>query len=232
MSARCLLALRLRLERDALALILRGHPLVSTTDHAATANALFTALRASPPDLVLLDHDLVDPALPALAQARARSDAPRFLVLAPSSSPDAALPWLVVGIDGYLPKSAQLDDLARAVRTVLRGRRYVHAPTADALLDRLTPDGLQLPSLDDLSQRERQVFDLIARGTETARIAEQLDLSVKTVSTYRSRMLQKLALRNNAQVTLFALRHVGGRRLGDGEPLVTGASVPDAEPST
>lgn len=216
MFSRCLLALRLRLERELLSRLLRRESLVSETFDAATQEHLFATLRTLRPRVVLLDSDIVDPTHPDVDQVRQAPDAPPFVVLAASGTAEHTLPWLAAGVEGLLPKTAGLEDLRHALRRVGAGRRYVYPPIAETLVEHLTPEGIQLPSLDRLSRRERQVFERIARGAESPQIAQELGLSVKTVSTYRSRVLSKLGLRNNAQVVLFALRRAGTYRLDGG----------------
>jgi len=109
------------------------------------------------------------------------------------------------GASGYLTKESAPAELAAAVRKVARGGRYVSASLAETLADHLS-DG-DRPPHDTLSTREFQVFCLMAEGKSLTEIARSLFLSVKTVSTHRARILQKLRIRNNAELVQYALRH-------------------------
>ena len=97
-------------------------------------------------------------------------------------------------------------ELLKAVDTVLRGRRYVSPTLAELLVDDLNQDGDQ-PLHSRLSEREFQIFCKLASGRSVSEIAAELFLSVKTISTYRSRVLEKMSFANNADLTLYAVRN-------------------------
>ena len=107
------------------------------------------------------------------------------------------------GAAGYLTKDAAEAELVAAVRRVAGGQRYLTPVLAEALLDALDTDGA--PPHTALSDREYQVLRLLASGKPVSAVAEQLSLSVKTVSTYRTRMLKKMGMANNAELTRYAL---------------------------
>jgi DNA-binding NarL/FixJ family response regulator len=110
------------------------------------------------------------------------------------------------GADGYLCKDCSREALLQAIRTVAQGRRYVSARTAELLADELGGGGSAAPH-EKLSDRELQVFLRLARGESVSDIADVLNLSVKTVSTYRTRLLEKLGVGSNAELATYALRH-------------------------
>ena len=112
---------------------------------------------------------------------------------------------LKAGAAGYLTKESVPEELKKALRRVLTGGRYVSATLAERLAHDLR-DGGDTPVHELLSDREFQVLRMIASGKTVKEIAEQLSLSVKTVSTYRSRILQKTAMRTTAELIRFALR--------------------------
>ena len=117
-----------------------------------------------------------------------------------------ALNVLKAGASGYLPKECAPNDLLQATRAVLAGRRYVSPQIAELLVTDLNADNDQ-PLHGRLSEREFQVFYKLASGRSVSAIGNELCLSVKTVSTYRSRILEKMNLRSNADITTYALRN-------------------------
>jgi DNA-binding NarL/FixJ family response regulator len=117
-----------------------------------------------------------------------------------------AIRFFKAGAAGYLTKESAPEELIAAIRKVAQGGRYVSAFLAERLASALS-DHTIIALHESLSDREYQVMQLIAAGCRTHEIAEQLSLSVKTVSTYRSRMLEKLHLRSNAEVMRYAIDH-------------------------
>jgi len=127
------------------------------------------------------------------------------LVLSGLPERQYALNVLRAGASGYLAKDAAADELLKAVHTVLNGRRYVSASLAELLVEDLDSDR-DKPLHDSLSTREFQIFCKLAAGRGVSDIANELSLSVKTVSTYRTRILEKMKFTNNADLTSYALR--------------------------
>jgi two-component system, NarL family, invasion response regulator UvrY len=153
-------------------------------------------------DLSMPDHGGVD----ALAAIRARR--PDLPVLILSGFPEAhyATTLLRQGASGYLNKECDPAEIATAIRTVARGRRYITPAVAELLADGLAGDAERAPH-ESLSERELQVFLRLAGGETVGHIAEAMHLSVKTVSTYRSRVLDKLGLKSNSELTYYALKN-------------------------
>jgi two-component system invasion response regulator UvrY len=117
-----------------------------------------------------------------------------------------AIRCLRAGAQGYLNKAGDPADLITAVRTVAQGRKYVTANVAQMLVDNLNaPESLVLHA--SLSERELQTLLKIASGKRLSDIAEELMLSPKTVSVYRARVLEKLKLSNNSEMTVYAIRN-------------------------
>jgi len=112
------------------------------------------------------------------------------------------------GARGYLSKGGSPEELLKAVRLVLNGSRYVSASLAESMAADLEKpqDKSQKPLHTALSAREFQIFRKLATGAPLGGIAKELSLSVKTVSTYRSRILEKMTFKSNADVTAYALR--------------------------
>jgi len=174
---------------------------------AADAKEALRLVRSDAWDLVILDISMPGRSgLDVLREIRAAR--PRLPVLMLSMHPEDryALRALKGGAAGYITKDASPEDLARAVRKVLGGGTYVSVALAEKLAMRLSagsPDHLH----ETLSGREHEVMCLIATGNTVSEIATRLSLSVKTISTYRVRVLRKMGLSNNAELIAYAIRH-------------------------
>jgi len=133
---------------------------------------------------------------------------PRLPVLVLSMHPENqfAVRVLKRGASGYMTKESASAELVGAVRKVLAGGRYVSNSLAEKLATYLANDN-QKPAQELLSDREFQVLRLIASGKIVSEIARELSLSVKTISTYRTRILEKMGLRNNAELMHYAMQH-------------------------
>lgn len=163
-------------------------------------------LRDTETDVLLLDLALPGQSgVDVLRAARQRYDGLRILVLSGFPEDRYALTMIRNGADGYLCKDCTREELIGAIRTVAQGRRYLSPRTAELLARELT-DGSAAPH-EKLSDRELQVFLRLARGESVSDIAGALHLSVKTISTYRSRLLEKLDVASNAELATYALRN-------------------------
>ena len=133
---------------------------------------------------------------------------PRLPVLVLSMHPENqfAVRVLKRGASGYMTKESAPVELVGAVKKVMAGGRYVSPALAEKLATYLSSDS-QKPAQELLSDREFQVLRLIASGKIVSEIARELSLSVKTISTYRSRVLEKMGLRNNAELMHYAMQH-------------------------
>ena len=153
-------------------------------------------------DISMPEHGGVD----ALQAIKARF--PDLAVLILSGFPEAqyATTLLRYGASGYLNKECAPEDIVTAIRTVARGRRYVSQAVAELLADGAAGASEQPPH-ELLSERELQVFLRLAQGETIGHMAEQMFLSVKTVSTYRSRVMEKLKLGSNSDLTYYALKN-------------------------
>jgi DNA-binding NarL/FixJ family response regulator len=113
---------------------------------------------------------------------------------------------LQAGAFGYLTKQSAPEELVKAIRKISDGGKYVSSALAEKLLFALGPDSKKLPH-DSLSDREFQSFCMIASGKSIKDIARELNISEKTVSTYRTRVLQKMKMKNNAEITHYAFKY-------------------------
>jgi DNA-binding NarL/FixJ family response regulator len=129
-----------------------------------------------------------------------------ILILSIQPEEQYALRAFRLGASGCLNKSGDPAELVEAVKTVVAGRRYLSARSQELLLEGVAGSGTELPH-ERLSDREYQVFRLLASGKTTTEVSELLALSVKTVSTYRTRVLEKMGLENNAQLTHYAFKN-------------------------
>ena len=175
---------------------------------AADAAGLLAALADHAVDLVILDLSL--PGARGLELLRSlRTGHPKVPVLVLSIHPEEpyALRCLRAGAAGYVEKSSPAEELLEAVRTVLLGRRYLSAKIAERLLGATDVTEVAQVPHETLSEREFQVMCGIAGGRTISEIAEELGLSVKTVSTYRARLLAKMGLRTNSEITHYVFEH-------------------------
>jgi two-component system, NarL family, invasion response regulator UvrY len=158
-------------------------------------------------DLVILDINLPDRSgIDLLRQIRSDHPNTRVLVLSGFAEKQYAIASLRGGASGYLAKDEAPEELMRAVHTVLAGRRFVTATLGEMLLTTLDEPSDQ-PLHAALSQREFQILCKLAVGRSVSEIAQELSLSAKTVSTYRARVLEKMHLSTNADLTTYALRN-------------------------
>lgn len=137
-----------------------------------------------------------------------RRDRPELAILVLSMHPERsfAVRLMRAGANGYVPKMIVPEELVKAVRAVGTGRRYITPIVAELLASDCAADD-EGPLHNRLSERELQVFTRIARGISPAVMANELGLSVKTVSTYRARILEKMSMRSNAEIAAYAVRN-------------------------
>jgi two-component system, NarL family, invasion response regulator UvrY len=176
------------------------------TGEARNGREALDLARGGEVDVLLLDISMPDQGgVDALAAIKARF--PQLPVLILSGFPEAqyATALLRQGASGYLNKDCDPDDIATAIRTVALGRRYITPAVAEMLADGLGGD--DRPPHELLSERELQVFLRLAQGQTVGQMAESMFLSVKTVSTYRTRVLEKLKLQTNSDLTYYALKN-------------------------
>lgn len=181
-------------------------PGVTVVGEAATGNDVIDKLRQDDWDLLVLDINMPDRSgLDILRHVRAGHERTRVLILSGYPERQYAINVLRAGASGYIAKDSDPDELLKAVRLVLQGRRYVSESLAELLVTDL--DQGDQPLHAKLSEREFQIFGKLAAGNAVSEIARELCLSVKTVSTYRARILEKLHLRTNADLTSYAMRN-------------------------
>jgi DNA-binding NarL/FixJ family response regulator len=162
-------------------------------------------------DVVLLDISLPDRnGIEVLGQIKKTQPKLSVLMLSMHTEHEFAVRALKAGASGYLNKQSAPAQLVTAIRQVAAGRKYISAGLAEALANSLSGDTEQ-PLHELLSDREFQTLRMIASGKSLSAISEELSLSPKTVSVYRARLLEKLDLRNNSDLTRYAIKN----KLGD-----------------
>ncbi|WP_322031795.1 response regulator transcription factor RqpR [Paraburkholderia sp. J76] len=184
---------------------------------AQTGAEALAAIAKHACDVVLLDISLPDMNGVEVLK-RARKKAPRVPVLMFSMyrEDQYAVRALKAGAAGYLSKTVDAAQMIAAIQQVAAGRKYVSPAMAEALADYVLVDGEQLPH-EKLSDREYQTLCMLASGKRLTDIAHALSLSVKTVSVYRTRLLEKMKLSNNAELTFYVMSN----RLVDLSPTVS-----------
>jgi two-component system invasion response regulator UvrY len=177
------------------------------TGEAANGREALALAQGGEVDVLLMDLSMPDQSgVDALAAIKARC--PDVAVLILSGFPEAhyATALLRQGAAGYLNKECDPEEIVNAIRTVALGRRYITPKVAELLADGLA-GGAAGALHESLSERELQVFLRLAKGETVGQIAEGLFISVKTVSTYRTRVLEKLKLQTNSDLTYYALKN-------------------------
>ena len=163
--------------------------------------------RAEQWDAVVLDLNLPDThGMDLLKQLRQEQEALPILVLSMHAEDQFALRAIRAGASGYLTKNSAPDDLVTAIRTVVSGRHYLSAWLADRLAREATGHPSKAPH-EQLSDREYQVMMRIASGKSIKEIAGEMNISPKTVGTYRGRLAQKMKLTTDAELTAYVFRH-------------------------
>ena len=180
---------------------------VAVLGEAASGREVLEHVRREDWDVCVLDINLPDQSGFDVLQTLKveRPDLP-VLILTICSEDQFAVRALRAGAAGYLTKESAPEELVGAVRKVVAGGRYISASLAERLAMRVG-DSTEAPAHEALSDREFQVLRMLATGQTTSQTAEALHLSVKTISTYRARILEKLNLRTNADLVLYAARN-------------------------
>lgn len=183
----------------------------SITEIGESASGIETLeqLRAKTWDLVILDIHMPDRSgLDILKQIRTSYPHTKILIMSGLPERQYAVNVLKAGASGYLAKGSAVEEMLKAIRDVLRGRRYVSPTLGELLIADLNQDQeIDQPPHARLSEREFQIFHKLAAGRAVSEIATELCLSVKTISTYRTRVLEKMSFASNADLTIYAIRN-------------------------
>lgn len=179
---------------------------IEVVGQASTGHEAIRFCRDEKPDLVLLDYNLPDlDGLETTRQILAIDRGIRILILTMYANEEYATRLIRAGASGFLVKAASTEELKTAIRKVARKGIYISPAIMEKMVARMGHREVEVPE-SALSNREMQVLLRLARGKTTREVAESLSLSLSTVETYRGRVIDKLNLRNNSDITRFAIR--------------------------
>lgn len=174
---------------------------------AANGREAIDLVRTTEMDVLLMDLAMPGQSgLDALAMIRAKAPDVGILILSGYPEEHYAMNLIRQGASGYLNKECDPAEIVEAVRTIALGKRYITRAVADLLAQQLGRKD-DVPLHEQLSEREFQVFLKLARGETAGDVAKSLSLSVKTVSTYRTRLMEKMGLASNSDLTYYALKN-------------------------
>lgn len=193
--------------REGLKQILADTPDIAVVGEASSGQEIIKRVGTIDYDLILLDISLPGMSgLDVLKQIRLLKPSLPVLILSMYPEEQYAIRALRAGASGYLTKESASEELINAIRKVARGRKYITASLAEKIaFDWDREEGRPLHEM--LSDREYQVFCMIASGKTVNEISKLLSLSIKTVSTHRARILKKMSMKNNAQLTHYGIKH-------------------------
>lgn len=193
--------------REGLKHVLADHPDFLSPAEAESAEQLLEQVDDPKWDVIVLDIALPGRSgLEALLEIRKRRPQLPVLMLSVHSEEQYALRAIRAGASGYLSKNNAAGELVPAIRRILSGKKYISPSLADVLANAIET-GKDRPPHETLSDREYHVMCRIAQGKTVSEIAVETSLSVKTISTYRSRALEKMDMQTNAELTRYAIRN-------------------------
>lgn len=194
--------------RKGLGEVVREHAGWSVTAEASNAEELLVVLASDTFDVAVLALPLGDAqGIELVASIRAVNHGLPLIVLAGYSVEHYAMSFVGAGANAFVPRNASPDEIREAIASVAGGGQYLSPAVASEMARNLGVRGAPQPPHERLSQRERQVFALLAGGHSPTTIGTMLGLSVKTISTYRARILEKTGFRSNADMVAYAIRH-------------------------
>jgi DNA-binding NarL/FixJ family response regulator len=193
--------------RQGLKRIIADNPDMEIVGEAASGQEALELVRSGSFDLVILDISMPGQnGLDILCELKAASPTLKVIILSMHPEEQYAIRSFRDGASAYLTKGASPEELIAAIRTVASGKKYITPSVADRLVTYVEDSSQESPH-ETLSDREMQILVLIGSGKQVSDIAEELNLSIKTVSTYRSRVLLKMNMETNAQLMRYALQH-------------------------
>lgn len=191
--------------REGIKQILVEIPDKITTDEAINGKEVIQKVYDNNYDMVLLDISMPGRSgLDILKYLKGEKPALKILILSMHPEEQYAVRALKAGASGYLTKESTPHELTEAIRKVSMGKKYVSSSLAETLASHLETTA-EKPLHETLSNREFEVMCMIASGKTVKEVADELSLSVKTISTYRTRILEKMKMKNNAQLTHYTI---------------------------
>lgn len=180
---------------------------ITVSDEASSGDELLKKIKENNYDVIILDISIPDKSgLEILKYLQSTRQKSSVLILSMHPEDLYAIRALKAGASGYLTKGGEPEELLTAIRKVSNGGRYISSILAEKLANDLIINSGQ-PSHEKLSDREYQIMTMLASGKSTKEIAGDLFLSLPTISTYRSRILQKMNLKNNAEIIHYAIKN-------------------------
>lgn len=196
------------LVREGMRRMLSGSKLIDVVGEAANGVEAVELVEDMEPDVLLLDITMpIKDGIEATVDIVALKRRTKILILSMHADEQYALRTLRAGANGFISKGARLEELLKAITDVHGGGRYLPDKIAASFAERHIRPDAEKPLAELLSKREFQVMSYLAQGLTNREIADILNISVKTVDTHRGHVLKKLKLRNNSDITRFAIQH-------------------------
>ena len=193
--------------RQGLRRILEEAKGMKVAGEAANGIEALKMLRTEKFDVILLDISMPEKnGIDTLKLIMDRNRDAKVLMLSMYPEDQYAVRLMKAGASGYLTKETAPEQLVKAIRAVVEGKKHINSTLAELLLDECGLDSGKPPH-KNLSDREYQVLRMIGSGKQVSEIAETLSLSVKTISTYRAHILEKMKLKNNAELTYYVMQN-------------------------
>ena len=197
--------------RDGLRLLLDAHPDIRVIGDAANGRAAVQACTKHRPDVAVMDISMPElNGIEAARQIRVASPGTQVIILSMHCTAEHVFQALKAGAQGYLLKESAGSEVVDAVRAVSQGQRYLTQQVAELMIDDYVThrESSEAKSpLERLSDREREVLQLVVEGKSAPEIGDLMSLSPKTVETYRSRLMQKLEIHDLPSLVKFAIQH-------------------------
>lgn len=192
--------------REGVAITLAGEPDLEVVGQGISADDAVELTRRLQPDMVLLDLDMPGGGLSMVKQIMAAHAATKILILTASTNDEHVIAALKMGVQGYVLKGISARELIRIIRDVRAGKGYVPPELAANLITGIASPNTYAPAspFDELTEREREILDLVAGGSSNKEIANVLGLTEKTVKYYMTNIMQKLRVRNRVEAALLA----------------------------
>lgn len=193
--------------REGVKQIVKGLPEVTLIEEVSDGEAAFSKIRETSYDVVILDISMPNMSgLDVLQRMKDRNIHTKVLIFSFYPQEQYAIRAFKLGASGYLSKDSAFEELASAIRKISQGGKYISATLAEKLIFQDVNLEGKLPH-EKLSEREFQIMILLAKGKSVTEIAHALFISDKTVSTYKMRVLEKMDMKNNADLTRYALKN-------------------------
>jgi two-component system, NarL family, invasion response regulator UvrY len=193
--------------REGLKQIIRKVIANSVLEEAVNGDETLDKIEKNEYNLVILDISMPGKSgLDILQELKDKKEKTNILILSIHPQEQYAIRALKSGASGYICKDSVYEELAIAIKTILAGKRYISPALAEKIVFD-TKDGLNKPPHEKLSEREFQIMCKLAKGKSVKEIAGELFISDKTVSTYRMRLLEKMSMKNNAELINYAIKN-------------------------